>query len=278
MCTVDADRHPLARANHQVKLPTYRGKHVAAIAPSRWMETAARESGVFPENRIPCIPYEISQGPWQEQERATARPRLGIPDDLGVVLFGTDSVSCPRKGGDLLAAALGGMSAGSRPVRLVSFGKGGADFPGFAGIEHQSFGHIGEEERLAALFAAADVFVTPSREDNLPNVVLESLASGTPVVAFRIGGMPDMIEDGVTGRLAAPFSTAGLMAAIRDILDWNEQRRIDVARVCRERMAKHFSSERQRRAVLVFYREFLAGAGGMRALLNGSTAGRIAPC
>jgi glycosyltransferase involved in cell wall biosynthesis len=61
--------------------------------------------------------------------------------------------------------------------------------------------------------------VIPSRQDNLPNTGLEAHACGTPVVAFNIGGMPDIIADRVTGALAEPFDPESLAAAIRWILD-----------------------------------------------------------
>ena len=59
----------------------------------------------------------------------------------------------------------------------------------------------------------------PALEDNLPNVVIESLCCGTPVVGFNIGGMPDMIEDGVNGRLAKDISAEGLLASLNDVLN-----------------------------------------------------------
>ncbi|BCU76250.1 glycosyltransferase [Luteolibacter sp. LG18] len=258
MRTVDADPHPLARLNHAAKQRIYRGKQVAAIAPSRWMEQAARESGVFPEGWVRHIPYEMPEGPWQRQERAAARRLLELPEDAAIVLFGADSLSSPRKGGDLLMAAMRDLAGGPRPVTLASFGHGADTLAELPGITLRNFGHVRDPGRLAALFAAADVFVAPSREDNLPNVVLESLAAGTPVAAFRIGGMPDMIVDGVTGRLAEPFSTGDLAAAMQDLLGWSAERAAETSRACRAHVATEFSSARQGGSMLAFYHEFLA--------------------
>jgi glycosyltransferase involved in cell wall biosynthesis len=256
----DMDDHPLIRAVLAKKRSIYRGKKVAAIAPSRWMEDCVRESGMFPDSCIRRIPYEIPAVPWQEADRAEARRELGLPESGRIILFGADSLSYSRKGGDLLIEALSGIGAdqvqGDGEIRVISFG--GGSIPMLEGMPfaYQAFGRISDERRLAALYAAANVFVAPSREDNLPNVVLESLAAGTPVVAFDIGGMPDMITDGENGRLVRPFSVEGLREAVLDVVAWPAD--ADMVRKCRDSVEDRFHPDRQREAVLSFYREFLS--------------------
>ena len=71
-----------------------------------------------------------------------------------------------------------------------------------------------EEAVMAEYFAAADLFVMPSLEDNLPNVIIESLACGTPVAAFSVGGIPEMITDGRNGCLSTECTVAGIAQAI----------------------------------------------------------------
>jgi nucleoside-diphosphate-sugar epimerase len=80
-------------------------------------------------------------------------------------------------------------------------------------------GHLHDDLSLRALYSAADAFVLPSRQDNLPNTGLEAHACGTPVVAFNTGGLPDIVADRVTGALAEPFEPASLAAAIRWVLE-----------------------------------------------------------
>lgn len=256
----DMDPHPLIRAVLAKKRAMYRNKKVAAIAPSRWMENCVRESGMFPAELIRHIPYEIPESPWQEADRAEARCELGLPLQARIILFGADSLSYSRKGGDLLIEALSGIRPdfveGVGEIRVVSFG--GGSIPMLEGMPfaYQAFGRIGDERRLAALYAAANVFVAPSREDNLPNVVLESLAAGTPVVAFDIGGMPDMITDRKNGRLVKPFSVDGLREAILDTVNWPADE--GMVRQCRDSVRERFHPDRQRQAVLSFYQEFLS--------------------
>ena len=75
-------------------------------------------------------------------------------------------------------------------------------------------GHLNDHVSLRALYSAADVMVIPSRQDNLPNTGLEAHACGTPVVAFNTGGLPDIVDDRVTGALAEPFDPASLSSCI----------------------------------------------------------------
>ena len=84
-------------------------------------------------------------------------------------------------------------------------------------------GRINEEDKLARLFAAGDVFVAPFAEDNLPNVVLEALACGTPVAAFAAGGIPDAVEHKQNGFLAPVGNAADLGRGLAWILSDDER-------------------------------------------------------
>lgn len=72
---------------------------------------------------------------------------------------------------------------------------------------------------MAQLYSATDVFVVPSIEDNLPNTILECLSCGTPVVAFNIGGVPDMIKHKFNGYLVDEVSSEGLGKGINFVLN-----------------------------------------------------------
>ena len=79
-------------------------------------------------------------------------------------------------------------------------------------------GHMHDDLSLRILYSAADAFVIPSRQDNFPNTALEAHACGTPVIAFNIGGLPDIVDDRVTGALADPLDSASLASAIHWVL------------------------------------------------------------
>jgi glycosyltransferase involved in cell wall biosynthesis len=74
------------------------------------------------------------------------------------------------------------------------------------------------DQELIDLYAQADITVVPSREDNMPITAMESQSCGTPVVAFRIGGLPDIVDPITSGYLAEPENTHELALGIEQVI------------------------------------------------------------
>ena len=203
-----------------------RGMHI--VAPSRWLADCARESALFGELPVSVIPYGLDVERFAPCDRAAARSAVGVPADARVVLFVADSVEDRRKGFDVLTAALDGL-ADVANVHLLSVGGGAVEV---AGVAHTALGEVRDDARMAHAYAAADVFVIPTRADNLPNTVLEAMACGTPAVGFDVGGLPDMIRPGETGMLAPVGDVAALRDAVRHVLT-DDARRAAFAGRCR---------------------------------------------
>ena len=104
-------------------------------------------------------------------------------------------------------------------------------------------GHLHDDLSLRALYSAADAFVLPSRQDNLPNTGLEAHACGTPVVAFKTSGLLDIVDNGVTGATAEPFEPASLAASISWVLE-DSQRRQQLGAAARSRAERLWNPER----------------------------------
>ena len=100
---------------------------------------------------------------------------------------------------------------------------------------------VHDDLSLALLYAAADVLAAPSMQDNLPNTLVEALACGTPCVAFDIGGMPDLVEHGVTGWLAPPFEVDSFAQGLRQMLEHPQPQALREA--CRSRSLSVRSGE-----------------------------------
>lgn len=250
-------RNPVMRLNLRVKRLVMGNKNIRYVAPSRWMKEEALKAGLFPESHLHHVPYGIAPAGDIAGMRDEARARHGVAPSDRVLLYGADAVGYPRKGHDLLMGALENWdlpAAEQQRLWFYTFGKGTFEPPASVRHRHRHFGHIATEAEMNRLFAMADVFVAPSREDNLPNVVLESLRCGTPVVAFEIGGMPDMIEDGVNGRLVCPFDIGALGHAIRELL--NDPRVVEADRRSEwsRKVLAHFSLEKQLAGMKEVYR------------------------
>jgi glycosyltransferase involved in cell wall biosynthesis len=104
-------------------------------------------------------------------------------------------------------------------------------------------------------YNAADVFVAPSLEDNLPNTVMESLSCGTPVVAFNIGGMPDMVEHKVNGYLAEPQNKISLANGIMWVIENNNKEILSLN--ARKKITKNFTPEIVANLYMNFYKSLI---------------------
>jgi glycosyltransferase involved in cell wall biosynthesis len=188
------------------------------VTPSRWLAECVRESALMRDWPVLVIPNAIDTEFWAPMPRAEARAALALPPDVPLVLFGAmGGGSDPRKGFDHLREALLRLHAEGREMHLLVFGGGEADM-GLPFPVHQP-GEVKEPERLRALYGAADVFALPSRQDNLPNTGVESLACGTPVVGFDVGGLRDLVAGPDLGHLARPFDAADLAHGLAKVLD-----------------------------------------------------------
>lgn len=195
------------------------------VAPSRWLAAEARRSALFRRFDVEVIPYGLDTEVFAPRDRASARALFGLPQDRPVVLFAAAGMKDPRKGFDLLEAALAGLDADPAPVLAAA---GGGPAPAGA----VSLGHIGSARAMSFAYSAADLFVLPTRADNLPNVAIEAMACGTPVVGFDVGGVPDMVRPGVTGLLAPPEDVGALRKAILALLG-DEGLRDRLSETCR---------------------------------------------
>ncbi|MBV9969462.1 MAG: glycosyltransferase [Xanthobacteraceae bacterium] len=200
----------------------YRALDLTIAAPSRWIAEQAQRSKLFRGRRIVHIPTGVDVARFRPMPRTEARRLLDLPLDGPMLLFGAmDSTTNDRKGFAPLRRALGRFtrSRSARGAVAVVFGGETDAAKDAEGLPLIHVGRISDEERLARLYAAADVLIAPFIEDNLPNVVLEALACATPVVAFSAGGIPDAVEHQRNGVLVPVGDGDALAEGIAWALD-----------------------------------------------------------
>jgi glycosyltransferase involved in cell wall biosynthesis len=212
------------------------------ISPSRWLAACASQSSLFSGKRIEVIPTGIDLQTFRPGEKLSLRKDLNLPADKKLILFGAiNATGDRRKGFDLLHAAIQNLSAETREqVEILVFGSNQPRNPPDFGLPVHYLGRITDDRRLVSIYTAADVMVVPSREDNLPNTAVESIACGTPVVAFDIGGMSDIIDHLQNGYLAPAFKADRLAEGIEWVLA-DMDRHQTISRAARKKAEDSFN-------------------------------------
>jgi glycosyltransferase involved in cell wall biosynthesis len=153
-------------------------------------------------------------------DKKPLRSVLRIPEERFIVLLSAWHVRDRRKGVQYAVEALKRLVP--TPYLLVVGHCDSDAKPMFSRLDACFTGHVTSEVLLAQYYAAADVFLSPSIADNLPNVILETMATGTPTIAFRAGGIPDMIDHDDNGWLAEVGDVAGLVLGLQKAMSSSE--------------------------------------------------------
>jgi glycosyltransferase involved in cell wall biosynthesis len=183
-----------------------------------------------------CLDFDV----FRPRDKPTIREILGLPSDKRLLLMGAATLGDSRKGMDLAVAALEQLPVGTRSrIELVIYGKRGEH--DLAGIKTNWMGFLRDELSLALLYNACDVFIAPSRMDNLPNTCVEAAASGVPIVAFDIGGMSDIVLHKESGYLAQPFDALDFLYGIQWVLNSMHEKCYNLGEIARSHAENRFS-------------------------------------
>ena len=190
-----------------------RSAPTALVAPSQWLADSARQQ--TPSHiTIKHIPYGIDLNAFTRQDPLTSQQALGLdPDRIWLGHAATWANS--RKGFDIIARALHQIDCSN--LGLLIWGQKPED-PIPANLPVHYSGHISGTDALSQHYSASNLFLCPSRADNLPNTVLESLACGTPILGSDAGGIPDMVRPGQTGWVFAGDSPNACAQALQTAL------------------------------------------------------------
>ena len=240
------------------KEASWRNTKMTIVTPSRWLADCARASSLFANRRIEIIPYGLDLNVYRPIDRLEARRLLGLPTDRKLILFGAvSSTTDTNKGFHLLKPALYSLANQWKDsADVVIFGASSSSDDSDTGLTSHYLGYLHDDLTLALMYSAADVSVVPSLSENLPFTVLESLACGTPAVAFRVGGIPDLIEDRQNGYLANPFDTDDLAHGIEWVLE-DSERRTQLGLRARQKVETAFETRNTARQYQTLYTEVL---------------------
>ncbi|MCX3264026.1 glycosyltransferase [Pedobacter agri] len=180
------------------------------VSPSKWLMNEARSSEILRGFRHFHIPNGLDSSVFNFKKQQPLKAKFKLDTNKITVLFISETVKSIRKGFKHILELIEDDEVSSR-FQFVAVGN-------IKKAQRKNkvlyLGSIHSEQEISEIYSAADIYLLPSREDNFPNVMLESLASGTPVVGFNIGGLKDLIVNGQNGYLSDEISTEGLKVSL----------------------------------------------------------------
>jgi glycosyltransferase involved in cell wall biosynthesis len=225
------------------------------VTPSRWLAEKTKNSTLFSERVVSVIPNGINIESFQPRDRRIAREMHGIPSKAKTILFVADSAGEKRKGLKVLVEALKGLED---PEQYFFAIIGGGLPDQELGGRFKTLGFFGDETALSFAYSAADVFVIPSLQDNLPNTAVEALACGVPTIGSNVGGVPEVVRNNQTGLVFPPGDSRSLKEAIAALLA-EPERRESMAKESRRIALEEYSLELQSQRYASLYRKVMDG-------------------
>ncbi|MCH5181001.1 MAG: glycosyltransferase [Prevotellaceae bacterium] len=197
----------LSRRVFRRKRDIYARGHIHFVGCSDYLAAMAAESPLTDGHTVRSIPNPIDTDFFAPRDSGEARRRLGLPEGKRILLFVACRATDPAKGIHYLADALHLLSRRlpdlAQRLAVAIAGEDADEAAALFDVEAHAMGYVADPARMRDLYAAADLLVMPTLQDNLPNTIVEALATGTPCVGFHTGGLPQMIKTGLNGYLAA---------------------------------------------------------------------------
>lgn len=208
-------QNDVSRKNFLRKIKMFNQSEIVLVGPSSWILSEASKSKITCNLRMLRIPNPINTEIYRPISNSKElKSKYGISEGKKIILYGAVNATGDRnKGYYYLLEALKRIDRNKYTV--VIFGNKDRDSIVEEIVDTVFMGYIQDEQTLIELYNLADVFVAPSQQENYPNSVLEASACGTPVVAFRIGGIPDIVSHTESGYLAPYCDIEELAAGIQ---------------------------------------------------------------
>lgn len=207
------------------KLKEWDSNKIVFIAPSNWMKDNIHQSALFQKNRVEVIPNTLDTEIFNPRRLKTKEFRDKIN-----ILFGATDTRTPYKGYRYVVQVLERLlkqdATYKDKIRLHFVGEMGTIDKIIEKLDCKFWGYISEEEKMADIYNMADLFFFPSIDDNLPSMVMESMACGTPVVAFQTGGIPDLVSHKKNGYLAVYKDIDDLANGLEWVLKNNKNNKL----------------------------------------------------
>lgn len=227
------------------------------VGDSNWITRCASESVLMRDWPAQFIYYPLDLEEWQPIEQQLARKLLGFPVDVPLLTFGAmGGGRDPRKGFDLLLTAIENLRGEIPEMEVVVFGQRSPRQQPNLGFPVHYTGHLQDNLSLRALYSASTAVVVPSRQEAFGQTASEAHACGTPVIAFNVGGLPDIVEHKRTGYLATPFDTHDLATGIKWVVSNSIAKQLGIQ--ARQKAENNFNPREIANRYSIIYKEILS--------------------
>jgi glycosyltransferase involved in cell wall biosynthesis len=237
----------LSRWIWQRKAKAWQNLNLTIVTPSHWLAKCAGNSPLLAKSRIEVIPNGLNLNVYKPLDKSLAKNLLGLPQNKHIILFGALwATSDRRKGFHLLLPALQKLSQSpcQNNFHVVVFGASQSETPLDVNFPVQYLGVLHDDISLRLAYSAADLTIVPSTQEAFGQAASESLACGTPVVAFNSTGLQDIVEHQQNGYLAEPFEIEDLARGITWVIE-DSQRYVRLCDRAREKAEREFNIELQ---------------------------------
>ena len=237
------------------KKQAWHNKNITIVAPSNWIAEAAGKSSLFKNKPILKVGTGVDHAIFNPTDKQEAKQALSIPVNSKVILFGANNaLASTYKGGIFFKKLIEKLA--DKDFVFLLFGSDKTQNADDIYKKVKFLGMLKNESELRQAYNAADIFICPSTEDNLPNTVLESMACGTPCIAFRdSGGVVDAIDHKENGYLAEFKNVDDLINGISWISEANTSGTVSLK--AREKILKEFTLEKQVNSLIEVYHSVL---------------------
>ena len=195
-------RHPskydLSRSTYRKKTSTYSKGEINFVACRNWLKEMAIKSPLTLGHHVTSIPNPIDTEVYRPLNKNEIRLKLDLPIDKKIILFAAVKASDKRKGMDYLIEASNLLKNKSKDILFLIAGNRSEEIENKFALPVKTMGYVSPKD-MPLLYNAADLFVSPSLQDNLPNTIMESMSCGTPCIGFNTGGIPQMIDHQING-------------------------------------------------------------------------------
>ncbi len=247
------ETYDLSTFNFNRKQKTYSMlNNLTVVGHSKWLTECAKKSFLFTDKKVINLPSPIDTESFEPIDKNVAKGLLHIEGKKLIAYGAMSALDDPRKGYEQLNEAFKQISS---DAEFLVFGAESNGQNKNNKMRIHFMGNVSDNLSLRIIYSAADVVIVPSIQENLSNVILEALSCGTPVVAFNIGGNPDMIDHKKNGYLANENDISDLAGGIDWVLNYKDYEKLQLN--ARQKVEVYFELKKVARQYLELYHSII---------------------